>query len=818
MTPASAPSTIGRMRMLARASMVSILFFGCSASHTNGDGAVADAPRDDCPPIGAPRCVDSTCCSEEAPAILQPGCSYVCPSGFVNDAICDPAASCGDFASPCARNADCTLDTSGCAAMTCGNGVAEGDEECDGTDLAGATCATAGFSQGTLGCTAACRFDVVGCCNDFCDTAFESVCVGDSVQLCAIGPDGCLDLQITDCTLEDDVCDENGGSASCICVDRCSVEGNGRCVGAVGETCTLMPDGCLDWVSGTDCSTTGQLCAIGPDGPTCTADATGEDCTDPYPISNGENVIAWTAANADYLTIQPSCNTSTLTGPDLVLAYTATVDGIATIVMDKPASARQVIVGSASACGTMLPEVACAADTTPTFITDTFAVSAGTTYHFYVRDTTSGTATLTNPLILHLGEVSCAGFTNAATSLSPANGSTIATASPILSVELEHPVNQAVGVITITGDLGTNRVYDLSTSPSQVTFSPDGRTITIDPSTALLPGETVTVSWSGIVDAFCAAPVAPPTWSFSMLTPACTPGVGGMVGTSTARLATGIGTVTENYVAADTSPNGYVYVGGASDLYRIPKAGGAVEDVVLLSGIPTTPLGSAMAIVGSRIFTLDTTTTTTTPFLWRLSVSGGTTWNPLGYAQWTGAGPEDIARALWHDNGRFYFVTDEITAGIATEIWSVSANAISLPAGAVLEGTVLGEEDCDGISGDDDYFYLTCANNDRVVRVDRTTFASELITTAINLSLTKNELHAHDFDGDGTADALYIHSDEERVHYVCAPAGAPPFWTDVLAEFGTGVGGAANYGLGFDEVGGVLWAFDDDTAEFVSIQ
>lgn len=94
--------------------MVSILFFGCSASHTNGDGAVADAPRDDCPPIGAPRCVDSTCCSEEAPAILQPGCSYVCPSGFVNDAICDPAASCGDFASPCARNADCTLAIDDC--------------------------------------------------------------------------------------------------------------------------------------------------------------------------------------------------------------------------------------------------------------------------------------------------------------------------------------------------------------------------------------------------------------------------------------------------------------------------------------------------------------------------------------------------------------------------------------------------------------------------------------------------------------------------------------------------------------------------------
>jgi hypothetical protein len=193
------------------------------------------------------------------------------------------------------------------------------------------------------------------------------------------------------------------------------------------------------------------------------------------------------------------------------------------------------------------------------------------------------------------------------------------------------------------------------------------------------------------------------------------------------------------------------------------------------------------------------------------------TWNPLGYAQFPMTAT-DITRAVFERDGRLYVVTDETTAGVDTQIWSVSATAVSLPDAAVLEGTVSGEEDCDGITGDDQYFYLTCANNDRVVRVDRATFASELVTDTIDLSLTKNELFAHDIDGDGSAEALYVHADDERVYYVCSPAGAAPFWTDILVEYGTSAPGAGNYGLGFDPVASALWAFDDDTSEFVHIQ
>jgi hypothetical protein len=167
--------------------------------------------------------------------------------------------------------------------------------------------------------------------------------------------------------------------------------------------------------------------------------------------------------------------------------------------------------------------------------------------------------------------------------------------------------------------------------------------------------------------------------------------------------------------------------------------------------------------------------------------------------------------------GRIYIATNETGTGAATEIWSVNANAIVLPDTPVLEGTFTTEQACDGLAVDDHYFYLTCDDgNDHLIRVSRTTFQTEVITAAIKLSSTKNELVAHDFDGDGTADALYVKTDDESVRYVCSPAGAPPFWQDTLATFGSTTT-TSNYGLGFDPVANTLWAEDDDTRELISI-
>ena len=78
-----------------------------------------------------------------------------------------------------------------CHVSGCGDGVAGGLEDCDGTDLAGQTCGTLGFYGGALDCTGVCIFDTTGCtgyCGDGVRSGAEE-CDGDD-----LGGQTCEDL------------------------------------------------------------------------------------------------------------------------------------------------------------------------------------------------------------------------------------------------------------------------------------------------------------------------------------------------------------------------------------------------------------------------------------------------------------------------------------------------------------------------------------------------------------------------------------------------------------------------------------------------
>jgi hypothetical protein len=286
----------------------------------------------------------------------------------------------------------------------------------------------------------------------------------------------------------------------------------------------------------------------------------------------------------------------------------------------------------------------------------------------------------------------------------------------------------------------------------------------------------------------------------------------GMVGTTMTRIPTTISSITEYFVAADTNPNGYVYIGGTADLYRAPKAGGTTENLETLAGVTSTQEGYEMLIDGDQIFTLEASTTATSNLLWRLSSDGGTTWTQQNYMQLPQV-PNDDMKAIAAYNGRYYMATEESTAG--TEIWSVAAASTALPETAVLELMLPDEKYCNAMAVDDDYFYLACYTGDRVVRVDRVTHATELITDAFDFNITKNSLHADDIDGDGHADVLYLSSYYGEVDYVCDPHASGPFYTGILTSIGAP---STNYGLGIDRVNKVLWLFDDDTKELVKVE
>ena len=91
---------------------------------------------------------------------VDPG--EVCDGLALNGETC---VSQGFDSGPLFCRADCmAYNTFTCTSTpVCGNGMVDGSDECDGTNLGGLDCTTIGFDGGSLGCTALCTFDTTGC-------------------------------------------------------------------------------------------------------------------------------------------------------------------------------------------------------------------------------------------------------------------------------------------------------------------------------------------------------------------------------------------------------------------------------------------------------------------------------------------------------------------------------------------------------------------------------------------------------------------------------------------------------------------------------
>lgn len=111
-----------------------------------------------------------------------------------------------------------------CVEPSCGDGVSDALEQCDGANLGGQTCATAGaYDQGDLACTSGCELDLSGC----------SACgngVVDGSEECDEGGANCAD------------------DPSCTCAPNCTLPGcgNGVVEAYLGEECDLGLENCDD--------------------------------------------------------------------------------------------------------------------------------------------------------------------------------------------------------------------------------------------------------------------------------------------------------------------------------------------------------------------------------------------------------------------------------------------------------------------------------------------------------------------------------------------------------------------------------------------
>jgi hypothetical protein len=118
-----------------------------------------------------------------------------------------------------------SLNTSACTMADCGNGIVEAGELCDGADLGGADCVAQGFDGGTLGCSPSCQLYNLSACTacgdndqdpgEACDTNDfgDETCTTQGFQAGTLDcADDCT-IVTTGCNNDPPCADEDIGSA-----------------------------------------------------------------------------------------------------------------------------------------------------------------------------------------------------------------------------------------------------------------------------------------------------------------------------------------------------------------------------------------------------------------------------------------------------------------------------------------------------------------------------------------------------------------------------------------------------------------------------
>jgi hypothetical protein len=209
---------------------------------------------------------------------------------FCKDCTIDLDTSCHCDGKLCGHT--CVPTGSAC----CGDGVAQGDEQCDGGDLRGATCASVGFAGGgTLRCTNGCALDVRACqsCDKVCP---DGSCVPAGANCCGGGR---FCASGTVCVAGGKCCPANLPQACgtlCIAQDAVCCGGAGFC--DPGQVCAGGNRACCPknrpQLCGAFCGPEDELCC--PGGGSCPAELVctsrpGACCTADSPQLCGDGCI-----------------------------------------------------------------------------------------------------------------------------------------------------------------------------------------------------------------------------------------------------------------------------------------------------------------------------------------------------------------------------------------------------------------------------------------------------------------------------------------------------------------------------------------------
>ncbi len=231
---------------------------------------------------------------------------------------------------------------------TCGNGLRDGPEQCDQSDLAGATCEILGYEGGTLDCQASCLFDESGCGVDLCGNSIIEV--GEDCDASNLDDETCVSLGLDDGTLTctagcafdttgctTEVCGDGTADvgeqcdgmdfAGEDCVSQGFADGSLVCT----ATCAIDTTGCTNATCGDGVVGAGEECDDGgtSGGDGCNATCQWENtCSPDDTLTCGQTISNVSGVSGNDVS-NNSCN-GWNTNDDRVYAFTAAANGNAT--------------------------------------------------------------------------------------------------------------------------------------------------------------------------------------------------------------------------------------------------------------------------------------------------------------------------------------------------------------------------------------------------------------------------------------------------------------------------------------------------------
>jgi hypothetical protein len=236
-----------------------------------------------------------------------------------------------------------------------------------------------------------------------------------------------------------------------------------------------------------------------------------------------------------------------------------------------------------------------------------------------------------------------------------------------------------------------------------------------------------------------------------------------------------------------------IFLGSSQAIWSLPKAGSAVAvEHAGAEGLGPPQLGSDIHFVDGKLFSVDTTSSTSNHRLWAVYDELDQVWSPVPWDEPSGYPPSTPVYAMARDGTHLV-----LASGEAGGVQFFDVDATTAPATPLALGANPGVQQVGSLALDATYFYVAgrdSAAAEGIYRIAR----ADIAAPALLLSPYPGRMAVDDAT---SANHLYVR-EYDALHVIVHPGGPTPISLEALSSLGGG------YSMAMDPATTTLYLFD----------